>query len=124
MRQGADPIHPNSTAIDLRWLSASLPSPVRRGTLVSADSDLAAADIPRLQKLYGAVAADWESGAIARVAARNRTRVLILRGVTDLVGAGGSEAYGRPEVFARATEIVMKKLFAGLSPWLEMAAQP
>ena len=39
------------------------------------------------------MALDWESGAIAWVAARNQTRCLILRGVTDLVGEAGDEAY-------------------------------
>ncbi len=58
-----------TTVLDLSWLPACLPQPVRRATLVSADGDLDPADIPRLKARYGAVAADWESGAIAWVAA-------------------------------------------------------
>ncbi len=111
-----------TTAIDLAWLGPKLPLPVRLSTLVSADRDLAPADVLKLRRLYGAVAADWESGAIARVAARNGKRVVILRGVSDLVGAGKGEAYGMPEVFERGTAVVMKKLFAALPAWISFAA--
>jgi len=43
----------------------------------------------------------------------------VLRGVSDLVGASGGEAYGRPEVFQNGTAVVMKKLLADLPLWLE-----
>lgn len=112
-----------STTIDPRWLDGSTtPSPVRRATLVSADRDLAPGDIRKLRRAYAAAAADWESGAIARVAARNGTRVLILRGVSDLVDSvGGGEAYGKPEVFAQGALEVMWKLFRVLPDWLAVA---
>ena len=51
---------------------------------------------------YNAVAADWESGAIAWVAKKNNTRVLILRGVSDLVDDSGGEAYGNLDTLPRA----------------------
>jgi hypothetical protein len=60
---------------------------------------------------------DWESGAIARVASRNETRVLILRGVSDLVG----EEYGRPEVFEEAAKTIMRHLFDVLPTWIEVS---
>ena len=63
---------------------------------------------------------DWESGAIAWVARRNGTRVLILRGVTDLVSGQGGEAYGKVEVFEQGTARVMKALFEGLQGWLAL----
>lgn len=107
-----------ATQLDLSWLPAELPHPVLRGLLVSADRDLLAADIPVLVSKYGAIAADWESGAIAWVADRNRTRCLILRAVSDLVGAGGGEAYGNLELFHRRTKSVMSILFQQLPDWL------
>ncbi len=67
---------------------------------------------------YQAVAADWESGAIAWVAKRNGVRPLILRGVTDLVGVSGGEAYGDYELFIQRTREIMKKLFDQLPKWL------
>ena len=70
-----------ATAIDLTWLGAP-PTQVVRGTIVSADQDLDPARLDELRSAYHAVAADWESGAIAHVAALNHTRVLILRGVS------------------------------------------
>jgi adenosylhomocysteine nucleosidase len=110
-----------ATTIDLAWLAGPPPSPVVRTTLVSADQDLDPAAIPGLEARFGAVAGDWESGAIAYVAAKSQKRLLILRGVTDLVGDGRGEAYGDFEVFRRATESVMRKLFADLPLWLERA---
>ena len=106
-----------STELDLSWLDNSILSPVSGGQLpvvhapmVSADRDILAEDIPSLVKNYGAVAADWESGAIAWVAKRNGVRCLILRGVTDLVSEQGGEAYGNIEIFHENTRQVMKEL--------------
>jgi adenosylhomocysteine nucleosidase len=106
------------TDIDLGWLKGSLPVNVLRATLVSADQDLDPRAIPALRTAYNAVAADWESGAIAYVARKNNKRILILRGVTDLVGPEGGEAYGKIEVFEKATETIMKRLLADLPVWL------
>lgn len=113
-----------STEIDLSWLDDSNQSAVSsrqrvmRGLLVSADRDIVASDIPWLVEKYGAVAADWESGAIAWVARRNGVRCLILRGVTDLVGAAGGEAYGNIELFHERTREVMKQLVEQLPGWI------
>jgi adenosylhomocysteine nucleosidase len=108
-----------STEIDLSWLKGPLPHPVQCGLLVSADRDIVKEDIPVLVDKYGAFAADWESGAIAWVAKRNRVKCLILRGVTDLVSAEGGEAYGNIELFHENTRGVMKKLIEQLPDWLE-----
>jgi adenosylhomocysteine nucleosidase len=114
-----DAIAHYSTELDLSWLPTPFPFPVQRGLLVSADRDILAEDIPGLVEKYGAVAGDWESGAIAWVAKRNGVRCLILRGVTDLVGAGGGEAYGNIELFHENTKTVMKALIDQLPVWLE-----
>jgi adenosylhomocysteine nucleosidase len=91
---------------------------VRRSLLVSADRDLVAGDIPRLQTEYGAIAGDWESAAIAYVAARNRVRCLILRGVTDLVDSSGGEAYGNYALFEKRAAVIMRRLVESLPAWL------
>lgn len=110
--------------LDLSWLREPFPQPVRRSLLVSADRDIWLPDIPMLVKRYGAVAADWESGAIAWTAARNaalkgtKPRLLILRGVSDLVGETGGEAYGAIEVFHEGTRLVMEPLLQALPDWL------
>ena len=124
MGDGDEAIAHYSTEIDLSWLgdpstllraggsqATGDAGRVTRGLLVSADRDIVVEDIPMLIEKYGAVAADWESGAIAWVAQKNRTRVLILRGVTDLVGANGGEAYGNIELFRARTREVVKGLF-------------
>ncbi len=120
MGDGAEAIEHYSTKIDLSWLddvNNGLPSTVR-GLLVSADRDIVVDDIPMLIEKYDAVAADWESGAIAWVAHKNNVRVLILRGVTDLVGGDGGEAYGNIELFRERTKTVMRELFRQLPWWL------
>lgn len=108
-----------STELDLSWLPRILPFPVLRGLLISGDRDIVLDDIPALIEKFEAAAADWESGAMAWVAKKNRTRLLILRGVSDLVGGEGGEAYGNYELFVQRTSEIMKKLFGQLPKWIE-----
>jgi adenosylhomocysteine nucleosidase len=111
-----------TTDLDLSWLGERYPQPVRRTLLVSADRDLIVEDIPQLKAQYGAAAGDWESGAIAWVATQNDTRCLILRGVTDLVGASGGEAYnGNKHVYHENARAVMEQLVRALPAWLTQA---
>ena len=106
-----------STKLDLSFLPRILPSPVLRGLLVSADRDIIVDDISSLIKKYNAVAADWESGAIAWVAQKNGVKCLILRGVTDLVNPETGEAYGNYDLFSQRTKEIMRKLFDQLPNW-------
>ena len=109
-----------ATEIDLSWLGDTYPHEVRRTLLVSADRDLVAEEIVHLKTTFGAVAGDWESGAIAFVAQRNQTRCLILRGVTDLVGQQGGEAYGNVQVFVEGATSVLSHLIAALPAWIAL----
>jgi adenosylhomocysteine nucleosidase len=111
-----------ATDLDLSWLAPPLPQPVVRERLLSADRDLVVEDLPRLRREFDGVAVDWESGAIAYVADRNDVRCLILRGVTDLVGQEGGEAYdGTLTLFRERTREIMTRLLDGLPGWLKMA---
>jgi adenosylhomocysteine nucleosidase len=111
-----------STVLNPDWLDEEkLPFSVRKTLLVSGDRDLAVAEIPGLNARYGAIAGDWESGAIAWVAERNQIRLVILRGVSDVVGSVGSEAYGNLEYFADSTKRIMAKLIAALPGCLAQA---
>jgi adenosylhomocysteine nucleosidase len=107
------------TGIDTSWLNDPLPLHVVRTLLVSGDRDLFCEEIPSLKSRFGAIAGDWESGAIAWVAARNQTQCLILRGVTDLVGVNGGEAYaGNVSYYYENTALVMNELIESLPQWL------
>jgi adenosylhomocysteine nucleosidase len=66
MTEAQDAIEHYVTRLNLDWLKSNepLPLPVRRGRLVSADRDILPSDICTLKRRYGAVAADWESGAM------------------------------------------------------------
>jgi adenosylhomocysteine nucleosidase len=107
-----------ATRLDLSWLKEPLPIPVCRELLISADRDLIIEEIPQLRAKYGARAGDWESGAIAYVAARNHVRCLILRAVTDVVGSSGDDTYHNFDLFVERSAEAMEKLIASLPGWL------
>lgn len=106
-----------SSSVDLNWLAEPYPYPARRGTIASADSDLPPDKI-RFLKSKGALAADWESAALAWVAQKNQARLLILRGVSDMVSEQGGEAYNNIEIFKQRAKEIMKMLFDQLPSWL------
>ena len=106
-----------ASSLDLSWLPEPYPHPVRRGTLASADSDLPPDKIAFLRS-NGAIAADWESAALAWVAQKNHARLLILRAVSDIVSEEGGEAYNNIEIFNQRAKEIMKELFAQLPDWL------
>ena len=80
-----------ASSLDLSWLAEPYPHSVRRGLIASADSDLPPEKISYLKE-KSAVAADWESAVLAWVARKNNARLLILRGVSDMVSEDGGEA--------------------------------
>jgi adenosylhomocysteine nucleosidase len=113
-----------STEIDLGWLRQPFPHDVFPSLMVSGDRDLVAEEIPRLGREFGAIVGDWESGSIAWVARRNNVRTLILRGVSDLVGSSGGEAYdGNIHVFEQNVEIIMERLINQLPDWIERSVE-
>lgn len=119
MGDSKEAINDYTTQIDLSWLGNDLPFKVQRTVLVSADKDLKTEEIIHLNKEYGAVAGDWESGAIAYTAQRNKKKILILRGVTDLVNTHNGEAYGNFDLFIQRTDTVMRKLLSELPGWID-----
>lgn len=107
-----------ASTLDLSWLPVPYPHPVRRGILASADSDLQPGKIPQL-KAQNAIAADWESAALAWVAQKNGAKLLILRAVSDLVNEQGGEAYNNIELFKERTKGIMRQLLEQLPDWLD-----
>jgi nucleoside phosphorylase len=106
-----------ASTLDLSWLAEPYPFPARRGMIASADSDLPPGKIPFLKSL-GAIAADWESAALAWVAQRNNARLLILRGVSDMVSEAGGEAYNNIEMFNERAKGIMAQLIEQLPEWM------
>jgi adenosylhomocysteine nucleosidase len=106
-----------ASSLDLSWLVEPYPFPVRRGMIASADSDLPPGKIPLLKSL-GAIAADWESAALAWVASRNDARLLILRAVSDMVSEEGGEIYNNIEMYNERTKGIMQQLIEQLPDWL------
>jgi len=86
--------------------------------MYSAERDLTAAGLQELDSLYRPVVVDWESGAIAWVAHRNATPLLVLRGVTDLVSPEKAEAQNNIELFQDNTVRVIQNLVGVLPRWL------
>jgi adenosylhomocysteine nucleosidase len=106
-----------ASSLDLGWLPEPHPHPVRRGMIASADSDLPPDKILFL-KSKGAIAADWESAALAWVARKNNARLLILRAVSDIVSEQGGEVYDNIEIFNERAKAIMKQLIRQLPDWL------
>lgn len=106
-----------ASSLDLGWLADPQPHLARRALIASADSDLPPGKIPLL-KSKGAVAADWESAALAWVARKNNARLLILRAVSDIVNEKEGEAYDNIEIFNERAKEIMKMLIAQLPDWL------
>jgi adenosylhomocysteine nucleosidase len=120
MGDAAQAVKHYSTRLDLSFLREPLPLPVRRGKLISADQDIDPVLVPHLIEQYHAVAADWESGAIAWTAAQNHVPCLILRGVSDVVGPeNGDASYANLAVYHTGAEAVMKDLLSALPGWIE-----
>jgi len=108
-----------TTEIDLSGIKVDAADSVKTSLLVSADKDLVPSEITELKEKYNAIAGDWESGAIAYTCKRNNKKLLILRGVTDIVTSTNGEAYHHEHVFLNGTDVVMKKLIRQLPNWLE-----
>jgi adenosylhomocysteine nucleosidase len=122
MGDSKEAISDYTTEIDLSWLDTlNFPSKVTRSLLVSADRDLVTKEIDELIIQYNAIAGDWESGSIAYVAARNKKKIIILRGVTDIVSASSGEAYNNFSLFEYRTDLVMNKLLDQLPLWIGFA---
>jgi adenosylhomocysteine nucleosidase len=109
-----------TTRIDLSYLSEPYPQVVRRSLLVSADQDIDPDLVHKLVDDFDAIAADWESGAIAWTAHKNNVPCLILRAVSDLVDPMGGEIY-ESEEFKERAESVMLPLLRALPNWIRCA---
>ena len=101
-------------------LPAHFPTSAVRTTLYSADRDLTPSGLREIEELHRPAAVDWESGAIAWVAKRNATPLLILRGVTDLVSFEKGEAQGNEALFVEHAKRVMHGLIRDLSKWMHV----
>ena len=113
------------TKLDPAPWPARLASRVVIGPIVSADRDLDPAGVATLHAKYHASAGDWESGAIAWVAAHNHTRGLILRGVTDLVDAvAGDPTYHAASAWEGASVTVMASLISLLGEAMPDLVRP
>lgn len=120
MGDAAAAVQAYSTQLDLGFLCHPYPREVHVSRLVSADQDIDPDLVFKLKEEYGAVAADWESGAIAWVAQRNHVNCLILRVVSDLVDGMGGELYQQGS-FAERTQEVFTPLLTGLPNWIRCA---
>ena len=115
MGDSAEAIRWYTTDVDLGWLDDRFPLQVRRSHLVSADRDLMPSQVDELVERFDAVAADWESSAIAFVAQRRAVPLLIIRTVSDLVTSQAGETIGALHVFEGAAANAMRELAGDLT---------
>lgn len=111
MGDAEETIRDYASDIDTARWPARLRDKVIVGPIASGDRDLIPADLPALGAKYHASVGDWESGAIAWTARKNKTPVLILRAVTDIVDAQGNDpTYGDHDAWAKQSVIAMAAL--------------
>jgi len=115
MGDSTEAIREYTTDIDLSWLDSTFPIVLRRVSLVSGDRDLVPSEVADLVRRFDAVAGDWESAAIAYVASRRKTRLLIIRAVSDLVNTQHGEAIGALPLFRREAAKIMRSLLGDLT---------
>ena len=107
-------IRARTTEIDLTWLDEAFPLRARRTHIVSADRDLVPGEVAGLVRDFDAIAADWESSAIAYVAGRRGIPLLIVRSVSDLVNEATGETIGALPFFKDAARTAMQELVGDL----------
>jgi adenosylhomocysteine nucleosidase len=101
----------HKTNINLSYLKDKNILVLPKVVMVTGDQDLSPVMIPELHETYKAVVGDWESGSISWICKKNGTKLLIIRGVSDLVGLEENPAYNEDEVgFREGVKIVMPKL--------------
>lgn len=111
MGDAEETIRDYASDLDTSKWPARLRDKVVVGPIASGDRDLVPADLPALAAKYHASVGDWESGAIAWTGRKNKTPVLILRAVTDVVDAQGNDAtYGDHDAWVKQTKIAMAAL--------------
>jgi len=99
------------TDINLSWLKDKSILKLPKKVIVTGDQDLNPDRLPELYEKYKAVVGDWESGAISWICKMNGTKLLIIRGVSDLVGLNSNPAYTEDENdFRKGVKIVMPLL--------------
>ena len=114
-------VEAHTTHLPDGWDISHLPFPVTKGTLATGDGDPDLNSLEEFQKVYGALAVDWESGAVAKVCGLNRIPCLILKGVSDLLR---SKATGISEGYKRNTPAVMERVWTTLCVLLERHTTP
>ena len=119
MGDAAEAIMAYTTKLDTSWLSGTDLMKSICPVLVSADADISPDRMDFLNAEYGTLAADWESGSIAYVAALNRIPVLIVRVVSDIVSSVSGEAYDDATLFQSRCAQVMPRVLAHIPMILE-----
>jgi adenosylhomocysteine nucleosidase len=97
-----------TTILKTDWLNIE---GLKKEIIVSGDRDIDPKDIDYLIEEYGAKAGDWESASIAFAADKNKTNLVIIRGVSDIISKSHGEAYNDSNIFINNTAIIMDKLF-------------
>lgn len=110
MGDSAEAIAHYTTRLTTPRVTGAARAGLRTGRILSADRDVRPEDARVLAQQYDANIADWESSAIAHVASRNQTTLYVIRAVSDVVGEGGSPAYGNIELFEAESRAIMKRL--------------
>lgn len=108
---------PMITPIDNGWINfEGISEKLHKGLVATADMDMSYENIHELRK-EGVLVADWESGAIAKIAELNGVKCCILRGVSDIpqsIEINDTENQGND--YVKNTPLIMEKLLKIVIP--------
>ena len=108
-----------STELDTDWIGYDLPENTRRSALASADQDIDFQNFHTLTQKFAVPAADWESASIAWVLQANKTKALILQGVSDIITPTDSESDNNHDLWSCRVELIIQKLLHDLPFYLD-----
>jgi adenosylhomocysteine nucleosidase len=102
--------------IDNSWINLDeFLYPLLRGFIATADQSVTANNYHILKK-ENAMAADWETAAIAKICSTNRVQCCVVRSVSDLPQQGESDVDLQYQDYVRNTTIIMEKLITSYLP--------
>jgi nucleoside phosphorylase len=104
-------------SLDLSWVDFhNIPHPVFRGFMATADQSVTSSNY-RILREENAIAADWETAAIAKICYLNDINCCVLRGVSDVPDEmGQTDTELQYEDYKHNTSIIMQRLISSYLP--------
>ena len=105
-----------TTELEQHWQGLPTPHPVHEGMIVSGDMAITAHNVEGIRARHAALAADWESGAVAKICALNNVPCIVLKGISDTPDT--TDVDDQFQRYRRNTPPVMERCWQVLDSWI------